>query len=1082
MTQTIFTDSVKVQGSQDAPQLQVQSNTTQTQPLQNWLDSTGNVKAQVTGDGRFQIGNNLGSGAPSDALIQANNDITVPSSLPVSGWHTLGRLTGALTSAVNWVVHELQLLGTGGVSGLQSAMRVKLTHANTGSSTSAELRAADFQSINQTGTSSASVYRATGLRGTASNAANAYLTKAVGVESTITNDTNATLTQASAFEVAAPVNSGTIGTLNGLLIPDLTQGVVNIAIQTGLGIVRIGDHEEIKVLTSTPTNNPPAGLIKLYPKLNAGIPTLYAKDTTGTEFIVGGGGAGSAPLALIGQSDNVQLLVKGNTTQTNDIQEWQDSNSNVLSRISPGGSLYIYGQANEPRLQIKASSTQTTDLQQWQNYNGSNIANLTAAGVLNLTGSLTTPSLTASVVTTGTINGGVTVLGQSNTAQLIVRANTVQTNDLQQWQNSAGLSIIHLTPTGSLYIYGQADEPRLQIKASSTQTTDLQQWQDYNGNNIANLTATGVLTLTGSLITPSLTASTVTASTVTTGTMNGGVTVLGNSDTAQLIVRANAVQTNDLQQWQNNAGLSIVHLTPTGSLYIYGQADEPRLQIKASSTQTTDLQQWQDYNGNNIANLTAAGVLNLTGSLVTSSVKLTNGAATGKFLRSDSSGNGTWQSTVTSVGLSVPSFLSVSGSPITTTGTLAVSLSTQTANQVFAGPTSGGAATPTFRALVASDLASALASPPAIGGTTPAAGAFTTLKLTTGAATGKFLQSNASGNGAWQDAVTSVAMSVPSFLSVSGSPITTSGTLAVSLATQSANLIFSGPASGGATVPTFRALAASDLTSALASPPAIGGTTPAAGAFTTLKLTTGAATGKFLQSNASGNGAWQDAVTSVAMSVPSFLSVSGSPITTSGTLAVSLATQSANLIFAGPASGGATAPTFRALAASDLTSALASPSAIGGTTPASGTFTALTGTTSVAAALSDAGTTNVTNIGLFTHNSSGAVAAGLGAGVLLAAQSSTTAGRAQGRMRTQWVTATDASRTAKLVLSAYDTAERDGLTIQASGSASMIGFLGASPATQQTGGSKTAAATYSINEQAMLQAAYNALRTFGLLS
>ena len=61
--------------------------------------------------------------------------------------------------------------------------------------------------------------------------------------------------------------------------------------------------------------------------------------------------------------------------------------------------------------------------------------------------------------------------------------------------------------------------------------------------------------------------------------------------------------------------------------------------------------------------------------------------------------------TVTSVAQTVPSILSVSGSPITTSGTLAISLATQAANQVFSGPTSGGAATPTFRALVAADLA-----------------------------------------------------------------------------------------------------------------------------------------------------------------------------------------------------------------------------------------------------------------------------------------------------------------------------------------------------------------------------------------
>lgn len=60
--------------------------------------------------------------------------------------------------------------------------------------------------------------------------------------------------------------------------------------------------------------------------------------------------------------------------------------------------------------------------------------------------------------------------------------------------------------------------------------------------------------------------------------------------------------------------------------------------------------------------------------------------------------------TVTSVGLTVPAIFSVSGSPVTSSGTLAVTLAAQTANLVWAGPASGGAATPTFRALVAADI------------------------------------------------------------------------------------------------------------------------------------------------------------------------------------------------------------------------------------------------------------------------------------------------------------------------------------------------------------------------------------------
>jgi hypothetical protein len=80
----------------------------------------------------------------------------------------------------------------------------------------------------------------------------------------------------------------------------------------------------------------------------------------------------------------------------------------------------------------------------------------------------------------------------------------------------------------------------------------------------------------------------------------------------------------------------------------------------------------------------------------------------GKALFTDGT-DSSWQAvagsgTVTSVGLSMPTQFSVSGSPVTASGTLAVSWGNQTANTVLAGPTSGGAVAPTFRALVGADL------------------------------------------------------------------------------------------------------------------------------------------------------------------------------------------------------------------------------------------------------------------------------------------------------------------------------------------------------------------------------------------
>lgn len=59
--------------------------------------------------------------------------------------------------------------------------------------------------------------------------------------------------------------------------------------------------------------------------------------------------------------------------------------------------------------------------------------------------------------------------------------------------------------------------------------------------------------------------------------------------------------------------------------------------------------------------------------------------------------------------------------------------------------------------------------------------------------------------------VTSVALTAPSIFTVSGSPVTTTGTLDFALNEQAANTVFVGPATGVDAVPTFRALSYADL-------------------------------------------------------------------------------------------------------------------------------------------------------------------------------------------------------------------------------------------------------------------------------
>ena len=107
---------------------------------------------------------------------------------------------------------------------------------------------------------------------------------------------------------------------------------------------------------------------------------------------------------------------------------------------------------------------------------------------------------------------------------------------------------------------------------------------------------------------------------------------------------------------------------------------------------------------------------------------------------------------------------------------------------------------------------------------------------------------------------------------------------------------------------------------------------------------------------------------------------------------------------------------------------------------------------SLKAGVRDAGTTTIVDGLTIGHQSSGTPAAGLGSAVQLNINSSTTADQNAARLTAEWVVATHASRTARATLNVFDTASRECLRAEASGSAAMIGFLGAAAAVRQTGG------------------------------
>lgn len=129
----------------------------------------------------------------------------------------------------------------------------------------------------------------------------------------------------------------------------------------------------------------------------------------------------------------------------------------------------------------------------------------------------------------------------------------------------------------------------------------------------------------------------------------------------------------------------------------------------------------------------------------------------------------------------------------------------------------------------------------------------------------------------------------------------------------------------------------------------------------------------------------------------------------------------------------------------------------------------------------DAATNAVTNVVTIGHNTSGTAAAGLGAGLLYQLESSTTAAQDAARIQALWYEATHATRKADLVLTAYDTAEREGLRIRGAGSAPAIGFLGAAPVARQAHvADPSGGATVDAEARSAINSILATLENFGL--
>jgi hypothetical protein len=150
------------------------------------------------------------------------------------------------------------------------------------------------------------------------------------------------------------------------------------------------------------------------------------------------------------------------------------------------------------------------------------------------------------------------------------------------------------------------------------------------------------------------------------------------------------------------------------------------------------------------------------------------------------------------------SVFTTTASPSTGAASLSLSLNTQTANLVLASP-NATTGQPSFRALVAADLPNSGVTAATYGSSTvipqiqvDAKGRITSVTAITAASGGQ---------------VNTITLAVPSFLSPSNinNALPASPQIVLQLATQTANTVFAGPATGAAAAPTFRLLVEDDI-------------------------------------------------------------------------------------------------------------------------------------------------------------------------------------------------------------------------------------------------------------------------------
>lgn len=292
--------------------------------------------------------------------------------------------------------------------------------------------------------------------------------------------------------------------------------------------------------------------------------------------------------------------------------------------------------ANQVPLTVRGFTSQVANIQEWQDSASTNIGRISNAGSILMSNRLVAGDVS------GTIPSQLAVTNTQTAATVVstIRGAASQSANLTEWQDSAGTILANISSVGNVFSSTSSSStasPRI-IGFSNLSTGNACRFEFDSSNGIQNAHSrkSQVYSYYGIELIGSRAINGTPPSFVSGATTDPGVSILNTqAANSALMIRGAASQSADLVRFEDSAGTMIAKIKVDGTLsgqYVSRWTDtgpylafnsteiwlKPRsasnvgLAIISEPSQTADLQRWTTNGGTSLAKVNASGSITST--------------------------------------------------------------------------------------------------------------------------------------------------------------------------------------------------------------------------------------------------------------------------------------------------------------------------------------------------------------------------------------------------------------------------------------------------------------------------------------